>query len=106
MSLFSSSKWNRGVLELLPLIRGGLPKPFRPQVTVVVPAYNNFEITVACLTSLAKHKAETRFEVLLLDDGSTDRRFKSFRFVRGLRVKRAITNMGFLKVVNSPGFCS
>jgi GT2 family glycosyltransferase/glycosyltransferase involved in cell wall biosynthesis/protein-L-isoaspartate O-methyltransferase len=48
-----------------------LPKQ-KPVVSVVIPVFNNLSYTKACLTSLFNTKEETPFEIIVVDDGSTD----------------------------------
>lgn len=44
----------------------------RPRVTVVIPCYNHAELTIVCLQSL-QHSTDPRlYEVVLVDNGSTD----------------------------------
>ena len=44
----------------------------RPRFSVVVPAYNESELLPACLQSLAKQDFDGTFEVIVVDNGSTD----------------------------------
>lgn len=44
----------------------------RPDVTIVMPVFNKLELTEACLASLHREAGTTRFEVLVIDNGSTD----------------------------------
>ncbi|MCB9369045.1 MAG: glycosyltransferase [Calditrichaeota bacterium] len=48
-----------------------LPKQ-KPVASVVIPVFNNLSYTKACLTSLFNTKEETPFEIIVVDDGSTD----------------------------------
>src|SRR5207344_71423 len=43
-----------------------------PTVSIVIPVFNKIEYTVACLRSIAEHASATPFEVIVVDDGSTD----------------------------------
>ena len=43
-----------------------------PVVSVVIPVFNNWEMTRDCLESLARHAGIVPFEVILADNGSTD----------------------------------
>ena len=57
------------------------PKPMRPiefpvheqvEISIVIPVFNQFRFTQACLASLQEHQGTERFEVIVVDDGSTD----------------------------------
>lgn len=41
-------------------------------VSVIIPVYNNMKLTAACLRSLACYPPETTFEVIVVDNASTD----------------------------------
>ncbi len=41
-------------------------------VSVIIPVYNNWELTAACLRSLALHVPKATFEVIVIDNCSTD----------------------------------
>lgn len=43
-----------------------------PLVSVVIPVYNKIEYTLACLDSIAEHPPSFPFEVVVVDDGSSD----------------------------------
>lgn len=42
------------------------------RVSVIIPAWNLWQMTAACLRSLATHSAGQDLEVLVVDNGSTD----------------------------------
>ena len=44
----------------------------RPVVSIIIPVFNKVELTRNCLDSLHRHEAAFPFEVLVVDDGSTD----------------------------------
>ncbi|MBL0061716.1 MAG: glycosyltransferase [bacterium] len=48
-----------------------LPKQ-KPVTSVVIPVYNNLNYTKGCLASLFAAQEQTPFEVIVVDDGSTD----------------------------------
>src|SRR4249919_2668841 len=43
-----------------------------PRASVVIPVYNHFPHTLACLRALAEHPTRVACEVIVVDDGSTD----------------------------------
>jgi biofilm PGA synthesis N-glycosyltransferase PgaC len=55
------------------------PLSFYPQVSVIIPVYNNQDTLEACLASLASQDYPLdRMEILLIDNGSQDRSFEIF----------------------------
>ena len=58
-----------------------------PLVTIVVPVYNGQNFLSQCLDSLIKQTISDRIEIIVIDDGSTDRTrdvVNHFSFFRGL----------------------
>lgn len=41
-------------------------------VSIVIPAWNLWDMTLRCLESLARHTAPDHLEVIVVDNGSTD----------------------------------
>lgn len=42
-----------------------------PELSIVIPCFNGWDLTAACLASIARHTPEAH-EVILVDNGSTD----------------------------------
>ena len=76
-----------------------LDSPAQPEVSIIIPVYNQLELTLACLESLVSHAGETSFEVIIVDDKSQDDVRQILSSVRGLRLFSNETNQGF--VLNS-----
>ena len=72
-----------------------------PEVSIVVPVYNHWELTVACLRSLAFDSSATEYEVIAVDDASSDQTREFLPKVEGLRVVRLKENSGFIGAVNA-----
>ena len=77
-----------------------LPEHGSPEVSVVIPVHNQIEYTLCCLRSIACHPPKADFEVLVVDDCSTDETARLLPLVRGLRLLRNRENLNFLKSVN------
>jgi GT2 family glycosyltransferase/glycosyltransferase involved in cell wall biosynthesis len=78
-----------GVLEL--------PTHEYPEVSVVIPAYNHFDVTYRCLRSIVDHLPKTTMEVIVVDDASTDETvFAALVLSGGVRLLRNGRNLGFL----------
>jgi glycosyltransferase involved in cell wall biosynthesis len=67
-------------------------------VSIIVPAYNKWELTRACINSIAQTTVDSgiRHEIILADDGSTDETVHAADAFPGLRVVKTPTNTGFL----------
>lgn len=77
--------------------RGG-----EPDVSIVVPVYNQLRFTLACLDSLLRHRTRYRFEILVGDDASTDATADAFAVpVAGVRHVRHDGNLGFVRNCNA-----
>ena len=73
-----------------------------PDVTVIVPALDHFAYTYRCVQSLVTHGARASFEVIVVDDGSTDETlFASLVMFGDIRVMRNARNQGYLKSINT-----
>ena len=72
----------------------------KPTVSVVIPVHNKFEITHFCLCALQFAYNEATFEVIVVDDGSTDETVDIDNFVEGIQVVRHKSALGFVNSCN------
>lgn len=72
----------------------------KPKVSVVMPAHNQFGHTYLSLASLVIASGKVPFEVIVVDDGSTDRVSEIENHVSGLRVVRNTTAQRFIRAIN------
>lgn len=77
-----------------------LPTSDAPRASIVIPVYNQFAHTLACLRALAARPSAAAFEVIVVDDGSSDATEASLRQVEGLRYHRRAQNGGFIAACN------
>jgi len=71
------------------------------EASIIVPVYNHIEYTVGCILSILEHRCDTRFEIIVADDASTDETSRLFSEIGG--VVRCLTtgqNAGFLRNCN------
>jgi len=71
-----------------------------PQVSVIVPVYNQLHFTAACLESLAAAAGDTPFEVIVVDDASADETPVWLKRCSGVKVLRNRRNLGFIGTCN------
>lgn len=79
--------------EFLPL---NFTLPAKPEVSIVIPVYNQFGHTYCCLESIKKYSGEVSYEILLADDCSTDLTKDIEKLVTGIRIIRNEGNLRFL----------
>ncbi len=73
-----------------------LPAVNNPQVTVVISVKNNFSTTYHCIASLILSHNETSYEVILVDDASTDETAHIEEIIENIRVIRNVEAAGDL----------
>ena len=78
-----------------------LPTSDAPEVSVLIPAFNHFRTTFQCLRSIAEHAPTRTFEVVLIDDGSTDETLLASLVVAGLRLVHSGGNTGFVGAITA-----
>lgn len=78
-----------------------LPGSAQPRVSIVIPVYNKIAYTSACLRSIAAHAGATAFEVIVVDDGSSDETPQRLARIDGIRVVRNAENLGFIGSCNA-----
>lgn len=76
------------------------PKVTNPKISIIIPAHNQISITYHCLCSLLLAPNKTSFEVILVDDASTDQTTEIESFVKNISVVRNKENLLFLKSCN------
>jgi GT2 family glycosyltransferase len=71
-----------------------------PEMSVVIPVYNKVEYTAACLASIALNLPRVSFEVIVVDDCSSDATQALLPRWPGLRYARNSENLGFIGSCN------
>src|SRR5262249_5763222 len=65
-------------------------------VSIIIPVFNQFHFTQACLASLQEHQGAERFEVIVVDDCSTDATAETVPQLPGVVYLRSAINSGFI----------
>ncbi len=71
-----------------------------PQVSIIIPVYNQIHYTYACLVSILEYTKDVSYEVIIADDVSTDATRNLEQYAQGLVICRNSSNQGFLKNCN------
>ena len=70
------------------------------EISIVIPVFNQFLFTQACLASLQEHQGTERFEVIIVDDCSTDQTAEAIPQIPGVVYLRNEKNSGFIASCN------
>ena len=71
-----------------------------PLVSVVIPAFNQVEYTLCCLASICRYPARRAFEVIVVDDCSSDVTQEMVCCIAGVHYVKNEENLGFIRSCN------
>ena len=77
-----------------------VPFALEPRASIVIPVYNEFQHTLACLRAIAAAAPAADIEIVVVDDGSSDATPAALPQVQGLRYHRRAENGGFIAACN------
>ena len=86
---------------VLPLTSICFPQHEEVDVSIIIPVFNQLEYTHACLASLQVVEEQTRFEVIVVDDCSTDGTPEVVTRIPGVVYLRNDSNSGFIASCNT-----
>jgi GT2 family glycosyltransferase len=72
-----------------------------PAVSIVIPALNHVRLTLECLLSIVQGGSDVPFEVIVVDDGSTDATNVLLTKIPNLGYVRNAENTGFVRACNA-----
>ena len=84
----------------VPLASLRFPRLQKVDVSIIIPVFNQLEYTHACLASLQTVEEQTSFEIIVVDDCSTDKTAEVFSKVDGITYLRNERNSGFVTSCN------
>jgi GT2 family glycosyltransferase/glycosyltransferase involved in cell wall biosynthesis len=73
----------------------------QPNISIIIPVHNNLAYTAHCLNSIAEHDDGSAFEIVVVDDCSTDDTHDYLQRCQGVRVIRNEQNLGFIGSCNA-----
>ena len=71
-----------------------------PRVSIIVPVHNQWLHTFNCLRSILRSGSDTSYEIIIVDNASTDRTGEVLDHLENVRVLRFDDNQGFLEGCN------
>ena len=86
---------------VLPLTSICFPQHEEVDVSIIIPVFNQLEYTHACLASLQAVQEQPRFEVIVVDDCSTDGTSEVVTRIPGVVYLRNDSNSGFIASCNT-----
>ncbi len=84
----------RELVRLAPL---SFPRSSDPLVSIVIPVFNKWRLTYECLRTLRAARTEVAYEVIIVDDASSDATQALLAQVDGITVATQTENGGFLR---------
>ncbi len=81
--------------------RLAFPPSVAPRVSILIPVFNEIDVTVECLMALQAADLGADVEIVVADDASTDPDMAVLAEVRGLVLVRHPQNLGFLRSCNA-----
>jgi GT2 family glycosyltransferase/SAM-dependent methyltransferase/glycosyltransferase involved in cell wall biosynthesis len=72
----------------------------RPTVTLVIPLYSRPDLTRSCLRSILENTSRVPYEVILIDDEADAQTKRLLEGVRGAKIIRNESNIGYLRSMN------
>jgi len=78
-----------------------IPMALEPEVSIVIPVHDHWMLTASCLCSIAEDVAAVGYEVIVVDDASTDESSVALDEIVGINLVRLTENSGFLGAVNA-----
>jgi len=77
------------------------PQHDNPLVSIIVPVYNQWDTTRACLISILENSGTLHYEVIVADDNSSDKTCNILQYTENIKLIVNKTNLGFLKNCNN-----
>jgi GT2 family glycosyltransferase/SAM-dependent methyltransferase len=71
-----------------------------PLVSIVIPVYNNPRYTIECLSSVCSYTDGTSFEIIIVDDGSSEETGEILSRIENIVYLKNTKNHGFLRTCN------
>jgi len=77
------------------------PQFEKPLVSIIIPVFNQWEMTRSCLVSILENSGDVPYEVIVADDASSDETRHLSLYASNIKVIVNKTNLGFLMNCNN-----
>lgn len=77
-----------------------------PLVSIIIPVHNKWKYTYSCLYSILQNTSVISYEIIIIDDVSTDETKNMSDYVEGIKVIKNERNLGFLLSCNKASECA
>lgn len=67
-----------------------------PVVSIIIPIFNQIEYTVRCIESIVRETSDLKYEIIVVDDCSTDPKVSDLDKIHNIRIHKNETNQGFI----------
>lgn len=71
-----------------------------PLISIIIPVYNNDKLTIECLTSILRYTGEISYEIIVIDDASTETTGEILSQVQNITYLKNSKNLGFILSCN------
>ena len=78
------------------IITGAVPYFEKPEVSIIIPVYNGWEVNAKCVASIIKNTEDIAYEIIIADDCSTDETKNIAEYFSNVVHVRNEKNVGFL----------
>ena len=72
----------------------------KPEISIIIPVYNQINFTLNCLESICNSKNYINYEIIIINDASTDNTNEYLKEIKNLKVITNSENLGFIKSCN------
>jgi GT2 family glycosyltransferase len=79
----------------------GISTSSEPEVSIIIPVHNHISTTLTLLQKLRLNTDAVKFEIIIVNDASTDSTKLSLSKIRGIKVLTQEMNVGYLRSTNS-----
>ncbi len=84
-------------LRIKPLSR---PRNDKAEVSIIIPVFNNAKYTFNCINSISENTKGVEYEIIIVDNASTDQTSKVLKEMKNLTVVTNTENLGFVEACN------
>ena len=77
-----------------------IPRNDKAEVSIIIPVFNNAKYTLNCINSILKNTRDVEYEIIVVDNASTDKTGKILKEMKNINVLTNSENLGFGEACN------